>query len=102
MPGIFWDRWCPGPGERGRAVGQRGEPMTMPYPRDLIGYGAEPPHAQWPGEARIALQFVINYEEGAENAIFHGDPAAEAFLSEWVGAAPTLCLIGTLPAASRS
>src|ERR1700704_4041618 len=64
--------------------------MTMPYPRDMVGYGAEPPHAQWPGEARIALQFVINYEEGAENAISHGDPAAEAFLSEWVGAQPTL------------
>ena len=43
--------------------------MTAPYPRDMIGYGATPPHAQWPGEARIALQFVINYEEGAENAI---------------------------------
>src|ERR1700693_1951011 len=70
--------------------GPRGGAMTTPYPRDMIGYGAEPPHAQWPGEARIALQFVINYEEGAENAIFHGDPAAEAFLSEWVGAAPTL------------
>jgi len=64
--------------------------MSEPYPRDMIGYGAEPPHAQWPGEARLALQFVINYEEGAENAIFHGDPAAEAFLSEWVGAQPTL------------
>ncbi len=64
--------------------------MTTPYPRDMIGYGAEPPHAQWPGEARIALQFVINYEEGAENSILHGDPAAEAFLSEWVGAQPTL------------
>jgi hypothetical protein len=64
--------------------------MSQPYPRDMIGYGAEPPHAQWPGEARLALQFVINYEEGAENAIFHGDPAAEAFLSEWIGAQPTL------------
>jgi len=59
------------------------------YPRDMIGYGAEPPHAQWPGEARIALQFVINYEEGAENSILHGDTAAEAFLSEWIGALPT-------------
>ena len=66
--------------------------MTNPYPRDMIGYGAEPPHAQWPGDARIALQFVINYEEGAENAIIHGDPAAEAFLSEWMGATPTLGL----------
>src|SRR5207302_8727076 len=59
----------------------RGGAMTTPYPRDMIGYGAEPPAAQWPGEARIALQFVINYEEGAENAILHGDSAAEAFLS---------------------
>jgi len=66
--------------------------MTSIYPRDMIGYGAEPPHAQWPGEARIALQFVINYEEGAENSILHGDTAAEAFLSEWVGALPTLGL----------
>src|SRR5207237_5695556 len=66
--------------------------MSEPYPRDMIGYGAEPPHARWPGEARIALQLVINYEEGAENAIFHGDPAAEAFLSEWIGAQPTLGL----------
>src|SRR3984893_12364671 len=64
--------------------------MATPYPRDMIGYGAEPPHAQWPGEARIAVQFVINYEEGAENSILHGDPAAEAFLSEWIGAQPTL------------
>ena len=64
--------------------------MTTSYPRDMIGYGAEPPRAQWPGEARIALQFVINYEEGSENSILHGDPAAEAFLSEWVGAQPTL------------
>jgi len=63
--------------------------MTSIYPRDMIGYGAEPPHAQWPGEARIALQFVINYEEGAENSILHGDTAAEAFLSEWIGALPT-------------
>ena len=66
--------------------------MSESYPRDMIGYGAEPPHARWPGEARLALQFVINYEEGAENAIFHGDPAAESFLSEWVGAQPTLGL----------
>jgi putative urate catabolism protein len=64
--------------------------MTPPYPRDLIGYGAAPPHAQWPGDARIALQFVINYEEGSENSILHGDPASEAFLSEIVGAEPVL------------
>lgn len=60
----------------------------LPYPRDLVGYGAKPPHARWPGEARIAVQFVINYEEGGENCILHGDAASEAFLSEIVGAQP--------------
>lgn len=60
--------------------------MTPDYPRDLIGYGRTPPHAQWPGEARIALQFVLNYEEGAENSVLHGDPASETFLSEIIGA----------------
>ena len=58
----------------------------MDYPRDLIGYGAKPPHANWPGGARIAVQFVINYEEGGENCILHGDAASEAFLSEIIGA----------------
>ena len=57
------------------------------YPRDLIGYGCTPPHPQWPGKARIALQFVLNYEEGAENSVLHGDPASETFLSEMIGAA---------------
>ncbi len=57
------------------------------YPRDLIGYGQQPPLANWPGEARTAVQFVINYEEGAENCVLHGDAASEAFLSEIVGAA---------------
>ena len=56
------------------------------YPRDMIGYGQNPPDSQWPGDARIALQFVINYEEGGENNILHGDAASEAFLSEIVGA----------------
>lgn len=56
------------------------------YPRDLVGYGRKPPHARWPGDARIALQFVINYEEGGESCILHGDAASEAFLSEIVGA----------------
>ncbi|MFT6874208.1 MAG: OHCU decarboxylase [Granulosicoccus sp.] len=56
------------------------------YPRNLIGYGSSPPSAQWPNKARIAVQFVINYEEGAENCVLHGDPASEAFLSEIVGA----------------
>jgi chitin deacetylase len=58
------------------------------YPRDLVGYGRNPPHPCWPGDARIALQFVINYEEGGENSILHGDAASEAFLSEIVGAVP--------------
>jgi allantoinase len=56
------------------------------YPRDLIGYGRTPPHAQWPGGARIALQFVLNYEEGGENCVLHGDKASETFLSEIIGA----------------
>jgi OHCU decarboxylase len=62
--------------------------MQDSYPRDLVGYGRNPPDAQWPGGARIALQFVLNYEEGGENNILHGDAASEAFLSEIVGAAP--------------
>jgi len=57
------------------------------YPRDLTGYGATPPHPQWPGQARVALQFVLNYEEGGENNVLHGDPASETFLSEIIGAA---------------
>ena len=57
------------------------------YPRDMIGYGANPPDAQWPGGAKIAVQIVLNYEEGGENNILHGDAASEAFLSEIVGAA---------------
>lgn len=60
--------------------------MAVSYPRDLAGYGRNPPHARWPGAARIALQFVLNYEEGAENCVLHGDPASETFLSEIVGA----------------
>ena len=58
------------------------------YPRDLCGYGERPPLADWPGGARTAVQFVINYEEGAENCVLHGDEASESFLSEIVGAAP--------------
>lgn len=57
------------------------------YPRDLRGYGATPPDPKWPGGAKLALQFVINYEEGGENCLLHGDEASEAFLSEIVGAA---------------
>jgi putative urate catabolism protein len=58
------------------------------YLRDLRGYGEHPPAACWPNDARIAVQFVINYEEGAESCILHGDPQSEAFLSEIVGAVP--------------
>lgn len=57
------------------------------YPRDLIGYGRTPPHPAWPQQARIAVQFVLNYEEGGENCVLHGDQASEQFLSEIVGAA---------------
>jgi len=56
------------------------------YPRDMIGYGGKPPRADWPGGARIALQFVLNYEEGGENSVLHGDPGSEQFLSEIIGA----------------
>jgi putative urate catabolism protein len=56
--------------------------MAEPYPRDMIGYGATPPHPHWPGDARIAVQFVVNYEEGGENCILHGDAASETFLSD--------------------
>jgi allantoinase len=55
---------------------------TAPYPRDLAGYGRTPPHARWPGGARIAVQFVLNYEEGGENSVLHGDAGSEQFLSE--------------------
>jgi peptidoglycan/xylan/chitin deacetylase (PgdA/CDA1 family) len=55
---------------------------TLPYPRDLIGYGRQVPHAQWPGGARVAVQFVLNYEEGGENSVLHGDAGSEQFLSE--------------------
>jgi allantoinase len=59
----------------------------MTPPRDLVGYGATPPDPRWPGGARVAVQFVINYEEGAENSVLNGDARSEAFLSEMVGAA---------------
>jgi len=58
-----------------------------PYPRDLEGYGRRPPHPHWPGGARVALQFVLNHEEGGENCVLDGDPASETFLSEIIGAA---------------
>ena len=58
------------------------------YPRDMHGYGPKPPHANWPGGANVAVQFVLNYEEGGENNILHGDAASEAFLVDVLGAAP--------------
>lgn len=63
-------------------------PYDPTYPRDLAGHGPTPPHARWPGGARIAVQFVLNYEEGGENSVLHGDPASETFLSEIVSAVP--------------
>ncbi len=62
--------------------------MTEPYPRNMIGYGRNPPDPEWPDGANVAVQFVVNYEEGGENNILHGDAASEAFLSEIVGAQP--------------
>lgn len=62
--------------------------MASSYPRDMVGYGRAPMDPKWPGGARVALQIVLNYEEGGENTILHGDPASEAFLSEIIGAAP--------------
>jgi allantoinase len=61
-------------------------PQENPYPRDLIGYGRNPVFADWPGGARVAVQFVLNYEEGGENCVLHGDEGSEKFLSEIVGA----------------
>jgi putative urate catabolism protein len=59
-----------------------------PYPRDLRGYGRNPPHPHWPNDARVAVQFVVNFEEGGENNILHGDASSEAFLSDVLGAQP--------------
>ncbi len=64
--------------------------MPDAYPRDLIGYGKDPPHADWPGGARIAIQLVLNYEEGGENNVLHGDPASESFLSDMINPAPVV------------
>ena len=60
--------------------------MAPRYPRDMRGHGPTPPHPRWPGGAKVAVQFVLNYEEGGENSILHGDAGSEAFLSEIVGA----------------
>jgi putative urate catabolism protein len=62
--------------------------MSTDYPRDMVGYGALPPDPQWPGGARLALQVVLNYEEGAEQCVLHGDAASESFLSDIPGARP--------------
>lgn len=62
------------------------DPGGNAYPRDLAGYGRRPPHARWPNGARVAVQFVLNHEEGAENNVLHGDAASETFLSEIIGA----------------
>lgn len=64
--------------------------MPNAYSRDLIGYGPNPPHADWPGGARIAIQLVLNYEEGGENSILHGDAGAETFLSDMINPAPVI------------
>ena len=63
-------------------------PSFSEYPRDLAGYGRNPPDPRWPGKARIAVQFVVNFEEGAENSILHGDQASEFFLTEVIGTTP--------------
>jgi putative urate catabolism protein len=62
--------------------------MSEPYPRDLVGYGGQPPHPQWPDDARLALSIVLNYEEGGEACVLHGDSASEAYLHEVPGLAP--------------
>ena len=59
---------------------------TTFYPRDMVGYGRTPPNPRWPGDARLAVQIVINYEEGGENNVLHGDAGSETFLSEIIGA----------------
>jgi putative urate catabolism protein len=72
----------------GQPPDERPPGMTGSYPRDLTGYGPKPPQAAWPGGARIAINFVLNYEEGAERSVLHGDDESESFLSEMVGAVP--------------
>src|SRR5581483_8452172 len=80
----------PSPGTVGAGAARMltGQAMNETYPRDMIGYGRNPPDPKWPGGAHVAVQFVLNYEEGGENNILHGDAASEAFLSEIVGAQP--------------
>ena len=62
--------------------------MDKKYPRDMIGYGADKIKVVWPNNAKLALQIVLNYEEGAENSVLHGDKHSETFLSEIIGAQP--------------
>src|SRR5262245_1682770 len=64
--------------------------MNTAYPRDLVGYGKNPPDPDWPGSNRLALQFVINYEEGAERCILHGDESSEVLLAESDATEPVL------------
>lgn len=70
-----------------QAVPKKTYNFTENYPRDMKGYAGNPPHARWPGKARIAVQFVLNFEEGAENHVLHGDSGSEQFLSDIIGAA---------------
>src|SRR5580698_549766 len=87
---IFWCHSI-GPAARADAADDRNADTMKPprdYPRDLFGYGRNPPDPRWPGRARVAVQFVVNYEEGGENSILHGDEASEAFLSDVLGAQP--------------
>ena len=75
-------------GARRERAGRRAgatRPTRPSYPRDLVGYGADPPDPRWPGGARVAVSFVLNVEEGGESSVLHGDPASETFLSEIVG-----------------
>ena len=64
------------------------EPIMKNYPRDMVGYGKKLPRVVWPDKARLALQFVLNYEEGAESSVLHGDKSSEIFLSEIINAQP--------------
>src|SRR5438093_1627880 len=74
-------------GPQARSARRKGGegPLRGNYPRDLVGYGKRPPDPKWPGGARLALQIVMNYEEGGERSILHGDKEAEAYLQEVVG-----------------
>ena len=65
---------------------QKAKKKISEYPRDLIGYNGSYPNAKWPQKAKLAIQFVLNYEEGAENSVLHGDDRSETFLSEIIGA----------------